>query len=165
MISSFYTQEHIKKLEKKLFELRHHNKKIVLVTGVFDLLHQEHKTFLQKAKQVGDFLVVGVESDVRVQKIKGSGRPVYREQERLQQLQQLAYVDEAFVLPESFSSPQDHEELISYIRPDILAVSSHTSHQDKKRVVLEKYGGVLQVVHEHNPEVSTTKILSSSVVQ
>lgn len=163
MFSSFYTQPHMQLLEEKIAELRQQKQKIILVTGVFDLLHQEHKIFLQKAKAVGDILIVGIESDVRVRKMKGEGRPVQHEQARLSVIQKLSYVDEAFILPESFSSPQDHEDLIAFIKPSILAISSHSEHQDKKRVLMEKYGGSLHIVHEHNPNISTTKTLSSVV--
>src|SRR3990172_12032671 len=52
-------------------------KKIVLVTGVFDLLHDEHRNFLKVAKKAGDFLIVGLESDTRVRALKGVGRPVH----------------------------------------------------------------------------------------
>lgn len=163
MLSSFYTQPHMQLLEEKIVKFREQMQNIVLSTGVFDLLHQEHKTFLQKAKAAGDILIVGVESDVRVRKMKGESRPVQNEQTRLSIIQKLPYVDEAFILPESFSSPQDHEELIAFIKPHILAISSHSDHQDKKRALVEKHGGSLQIVHEHNPNISTTKTLSSVV--
>lgn len=163
MFSPFYSQHHMQLLEERLAQFRAQKQNIVLVTGVFDLLHQEHKTFLQKAKAIGDILIVGVETDMRVRKMKGEGRPVQNEQTRLSVIQKLPYVDEVFILPEAFSSPQDHEELISFIKPHILAVSSHSDHQDKKRALVEKHGGSLQIVHEHNPNISTTKILSSVV--
>ena len=163
MFSSFYTLPKMLLLEEELVNFRQQKKNVVLVTGVFDLLHQEHKTFLQKAKAAGDILIVGIESDVRVRKIKGEGRPVQREQTRLSVIQKLSYVDEAFILPESFLSPQNHEDLIAFIKPHILAISSHSDHQDEKRALVEKYGGSLQIVHEHNPNISTTRNLSSVV--
>ena len=55
----------------------------VLATGVFDVLHIEHIRFLAAAKQQGDRLIVGVESDVRVRAMKGPGRPLHDEQVRL----------------------------------------------------------------------------------
>ncbi len=157
----YYAQPKLLLLEEKVKKLHQQHKTIVLVTGVFDIFHQEHLNFLKKAKMAGDFLVVGIESDIRVRMIKGENRPINTQQDRLQTIQQLLQVDEAFILPEQFSSSQDHEALISFIKPNILAVSSHTKHQDRKRALIEKYGGTLQVVHEHNPEVSTTNILAS----
>lgn len=133
---------------------------VVLVTGVFDLLHQEHRTFLEKAKQAGDFLLVGVESDVRVRQIKGPDRPIQTQSLRLDAIQQLSCVDAAFVLPEEFNRPEHYRQLIDEVRPEILAVSSHSPHLDKKRAVLAEFGGKVEVVHQHNPAVSTTQLLS-----
>jgi len=137
--------------------------KVVLVTGVFDLLHDEHRLFLQKAKAAGDILIVALESDVRVRQLKGAGRPVWDEEKRRQEIAALAFVDGVFVLPEEFSRPDHHEQLISEVRPAILAVSSHSPHLHKKQLILEKYHGKVVVVHQHNPNISTTLTLNQSL--
>jgi rfaE bifunctional protein nucleotidyltransferase chain/domain len=144
----------------RLAELKKAHKTIVLVTGVFDILHQEHTIFLHKAKQLGDFLLVGIESDVRVRAIKGDGRPVNTQSIRAEALRKIADIDEVFILPEEFGSPQAHDQLIAEVRPAFLAVSSHTAHLDKKEAILKKYGGEVKIVHQHNPAVSTTQILA-----
>jgi rfaE bifunctional protein nucleotidyltransferase chain/domain len=141
------------------------HKKIVLATGVFDILHQEHLLFLEKAKKTGDVLIVGLESDVRVKIMKGEGRPINSQAKRKTILEEQKIADLVFILPEEFCTPQDHDDLIRIIHPDILAVSSHTSHLDKKRAIVEKYGGELRVVHQHNPSISTTLILQQRVSQ
>lgn len=133
----------------------------VLVTGVFDILHQEHRVFLAKAKALGGRLVVGIESDVRVRQIKGEGRPINSQARRRQQLLDLGLADEVFILPEQFSRSADHERLIATWQPKYLAVSSHTAHLDKKRALVEKYGGEVVVVHQHNPDISTTKLVAA----
>lgn len=135
---------------------------VVLATGVFDLLHQEHVNFLRKAKAAGDFLVVGIESDTRVRQMKGPTRPIRDQATRLHQVQALGFVDVVFVLPEQFSQPADHRQLLAEVRPNILAISSHTAHQDAKKALLEEFGGQLQVVHQHNPAISTTILLSQN---
>jgi len=139
----------------------YHTKKatIVLVTGVFDLLHKEHLSFLTKAKAEGDVLIVAIESDKRVSQIKGSDRPIFDQETRYKNIKKLKIADLVFVLPEKFSSPRDHEELIKTIRPHILAVSSHTRHLDKKEDILKKYNGRVKIVHQHNPRISTTKLI------
>lgn len=134
-------------------------KKKVLVTGVFDVLHQEHSTFLKKAKELGDYLIVGIESDVRVRQMKGAERPVFTQDVRKKSLEALKIADEVFILPEKFSNSEDHLALIKKIKPDYLAVSSHTKHLDKKRAILEQCGGKVVVVHKHNPNISTTQLL------
>ena len=130
--------------------------KVVLVTGVFDLLHQEHRNFLEKAKAAGDFLLVCLESDARVKAMKGPDRPKQAQAVRAAALQKLPYVDAVAILPDDFASPAQHDALIKEVLPAILAVSSHSPHLDKKQAILAKYGGNVQIVHQHNPEISTT---------
>ena len=141
-------------------QLRSKHQSIVLATGVFDLLHQEHKNFLHKAKQAGDVLIVGLESDHRVRQIKGPNRPINNQTTRHHNLLKLPQVDLAFILPEQFSKPKDHQQLISTLKPNILAVSSHSPHLDKKQQILKQYGGNVKIVHQHNPKVSTSKIIN-----
>lgn len=135
--------------------------KVVLVTGVFDLLHEEHIHFLKKAKELGGILLVGIESDLRVKQLKGENRPIWNQERRKSEILKLDIATEVFVLPEQFSKPADHEKLIADIKPDFLAVSSHTIHQKEKKLLVEKYGGKLVVVLDQNPAVSTTQKLES----
>ena len=139
---------------------RRQGQKVILVTGCFDLLHQEHLNFLKKARAAGDILLVGLEGDERVKKLKGAGRPVNTQQKRLAKIQKLPFVDFVFLLPKIFDDDQAHEDLVKQLKPDVLAVSSHTPHLDKKRKIMEKYSGILKVVYQHNPDVSTTKIVN-----
>ena len=111
---------------KKIRNWQHSNNKIVLVTGIFDLLHIEHIRFLEQAKAVGDKLIVGIETDARVSHIKGGGRPVNNADIRLEQLTALKAVNIAFLLPEQFDKQADWEDFIAQTKPDIYAVSSHT---------------------------------------
>lgn len=134
--------------------------RVVLATGVFDLLHRAHKGFLLAAKRSGDVLLVGLESDTRVKQIKGESRPINPQIVRKQNLEAWGVADYVFVLPEQFSHPEDHEKLIALIRPDILAVSAHSNHLDKKQAILSKYGGQVKVVYEFDPTISTTQLLA-----
>ena len=135
------------------------DRRVVLVTGVFDILHDEHTLFLQKAKKTGDVLVVGVESDKRVKELKGEDRPINPQDVRVAHLEQMHIADGVFVLPELFSEPVHHLNLLRAVRPDVLAVSSHTPHLQSKRKLIEEVGGRLEIVHQHNPEISTTRLL------
>lgn len=132
---------------------------IVLVTGVFDLLHSEHRRFLEKAKAVGDKLVIGMESDARVRQMKGEGRPVQDQKTRLANLTALHLADEIFVLPEAFSKPEHHRALLAQVKPDVLAVSSHSPYLEAKQRLMQEIGGTVMIVHQHNPAVSTTQII------
>jgi cytidyltransferase-like protein len=150
----------LKKYHQRLQQF-HMQKKKVLVTGCFDILHQEHLNFLTKAKAVGDTLLVGVESDARVEKLKGSGRPVNSLKARLKNLKKWGIADKVFALPEKFNTPQDHLRLLKRLKPDILAVSSHTPNLAQKRLLMKKIGGIVKIVLPQNPKISTTKILQA----
>jgi len=132
----------------------------VLVTGVFDLLHQEHLTFLKKAKQLGDRLVVGLETDRRVKRIKGENRPINQQALRQKNLEALKIADLVLILPEKFDELSDYRQFLQTVRPDILAVSSHTAHLSIKQRLMQEIGGKVVVAHQYNPQFSTSKMLA-----
>lgn len=145
-------------LKKISTDLKNQDQTIVLVTGVFDILHKAHLKFLQKAKSTGNILFVGLESDFRVQKIKGQFRPVCKLEQRIKNLSQIRVVDYIFALPEKFDQ-QARERLVQDLKPDVLAVSAHTLHLSQKRNLLKKYGGELKIVMSQDKNISTTQIL------
>jgi len=169
----FYTIETIKPIYDDIY-LK--GKKIVLATGFFDLLHDEHINFLNKAKIEGDILVVAVESDERARILKGEGRPVETQQIRCQKLLDLRLtgkrddgktgkrklVDYVIALAPDFDNFEAYDALMEAIKPEIYAVSSHTNHLNSKTFLAEKYGGQLVVVHDFNPDISTTQIIQST---
>lgn len=140
-------------------------KRVVLVTGVFDLFHAEHLNFLRRARQIGNYLVVGVESDERVRETKGPHRPIQPASERLQAVRNSGVVDVAAILPEEFSTPAFHRALLQIVRPHWLAVSSHSPFQTQKAELMQEIGGELVVVYQHNPLVSTTNILKQGTIK
>ncbi len=150
-------------VQQAIESARESGKKIVLVTGVFDIFHAEHKRFLERARKAGDFLLVGIESDLRVQSLKGPNRPINSEEQRWQMVSNQGIADSVFVLPEAFTKPEHYISLIETIRPAVLAVSSHTNHLETKQKILELVGGSVKVVHEHNPRVSTTLLVASEL--
>lgn len=160
--SPLYKTESFQALRKKILKAKEKGQVIVFASGVFDGLHQEHRLFLEKAREAGGFLVVAVESDQRVRQLKGANRPLRTAHRRIEDLLPLKTVDVAFILPEDFSSPTRFEEVIWQLQPDIFAVSSHTTHLPYKEKVIEQYGGRLLVVHQHNPAVSTTLFLQTA---
>lgn len=147
-------------LQSVLLNVRQRNQRLVLATGVFDILHQEHKRFLEKAKAAGGVLVVGIETDQRVQALKGPGRPVNSQDKRVAQLEALGIADAIFILPAQFSTQADYVNLIEVLQPQILAVSSHSPYLENKQKIMAQFGGEVKVVHHHNPLVSTTQILA-----
>ena len=89
--------------------------KIVFTNGVFDLLHRGHVEYLEESRALGDRLVVGVNSDASVRRIKGPERPLVPAEERAELLQALACVDLAFIFDE-----ETPERLIREVEPDVL---------------------------------------------
>ncbi len=147
------------KLHSLSNQLHNQNKSIVLVTGVFDLLHQAHRDFLFRAKKTGDVLMVGLERDERVRILKGPNRPHDPLDVRLQKVATHQAVDYVFALPQAFHTSTDYENLIALILPAVYAVSSHSPHLDKKLQITQRYGGRLQIVKQHDKQISTTQLL------
>jgi len=139
-------------------------KPIGLATGVFDLLHSGHLIFLQKTKQkmrqLGGFLLVGLESDFRVKQLKGNDRPINNQQVRKKELMNSGLVDFVFFLPDEFGQEQVRADLLKLIKPTLLLVSSSTPNIDKKVQMIEKAGGKLEIICNHYPQYSTTNIIN-----
>lgn len=92
-----------------------HQQKIVFTNGCFDVLHFGHVYYLQQARQLGDLLVVGLNSDASVKRLKGDSRPINGEKERAYVLAALAFVDYVVVFEED--TP---EKIIKKVKPDVL---------------------------------------------
>jgi D-glycero-beta-D-manno-heptose 1-phosphate adenylyltransferase len=103
-------------------EYRKLKKRIVLTQGVFDLVHEGHALYLEKARSYGDILIVGVDTDELTRKRKGPHRPIVPEQERLSMLLHLRHVDIVTL------RDAEHEigALIKLVCPDVLVTSEST---------------------------------------
>jgi len=118
-------------------KLKADNKKIVLTNGCFDLLHSGHIMLLAASKKLGDVLVVAIDDDESVASIKGHGRPIISEKERISILVALNSVDYVVV----FSSKQLNK-IIEIIRPDILTKGGNYMFEDVTgREIVERFGG------------------------
>jgi len=95
--------------------LRRQKKKIVFTNGVFDIIHMGHVHYLSKAKAMGDVLIIGLNTDSSVRKIKGPGRPINKQADRAGVLSALEFVD--YVV---YFSEETPEKLIRLIRPNVL---------------------------------------------
>ncbi len=99
--------------------------KIVVTSGTYDMLHIGHMEYLEKAKGLGDVLIVGVDSDEKVKARKGPDRPIYPESERVLALAHLRHVDVLFVK----HSKDSKHRMLKVIHPDILVISETTNHR------------------------------------
>ena len=141
-------------LESRLEALRRENKKIVFTNGVFDILHSAHVAYLNEAKSFGDILVIGVNSDESVKRLKGPARPINALIERCRVLSGLSCVD--FVVPFSEDNPI---ELIHSVRPDVYVKGGdYTRETLPETEVVERYGGELRLV-QYIANHSTTSVI------
>ena len=102
-------------LVSRLAKERRRGRKIVFTNGVYDLIHAGHVTLLEKSKRLGDILVVGINSDASVKRLKGPKRPLATEKDRALMLAALEAVDYV-----TFFNEDTPYELLQKLRPDIL---------------------------------------------
>lgn len=128
--------------------------RLVFTNGCFDVLHHGHVGFLRQARELGDLLVVGLNSDASVARLKGPGRPVNNIDDRLAVLAALSCVDHVVVFDES--SPQ---WLIEQLRPDIY-VKGGDYHADlvPEAAVVRRLGGEVRIL-DYLPDRSTSSII------
>ena len=112
-------------LEKSCREIRLKDKKIVFTNGCFDILHPGHIHILSKAKSLGDILVVGLNSDLSVKKLKGDKRPLVSEDDRSRVLLSLRFVDYVIIFNEL--TPL---KVIKKIKPDYLVKGGDYNEND-----------------------------------
>jgi rfaE bifunctional protein nucleotidyltransferase chain/domain len=128
--------------------------RIVLANGCFDVLHAGHVRYLQGARALGDLLVVGINSDAEVARLKGEGRPILAERDRAELVASLEAVD----LVTIFDEPTVTELLLA-IRPDVHAKGTdYTEETVPERDVVRSYGGSVRIVGDPKDH-STSEIL------
>lgn len=115
-------------------DLKRMGYRIVLTQGVYDMIHEGHARYLEKALSYGDILVVGVDSDELTRSRKGPNRPIVPEKERLQMLAHLRHVSILTVREVRHGLGK----LIETVRPDVLITSSSTSDFGKKEIAVYK---------------------------
>ncbi|HTY38422.1 MAG TPA: D-glycero-beta-D-manno-heptose 1-phosphate adenylyltransferase [Bacteroidota bacterium] len=134
--------------------LKSEGKQVVFTNGCFDILHRGHVDYLSKAKAQGDVLVVGLNTDKSVQRLKGPTRPVVEEDDRAAVIASLAVVDYVCLFDED--TPY---ELIKAVVPDILVKGADWSVNDiVGKDVVEASGGSVRTI-EFLPNRSTSNII------
>jgi len=125
-------------------------KKIVLANGCFDLIHVGHIRYLKEAKNKGDILVVALNSDNSVRKLKGHGRPLLTERERVEIISSFYFVDFVTIFEET-----DVSKVIKTLKPDIHAKGSdYTPETVPEREFVKNYGGEIEITG--GPKVKST---------
>ena len=138
--------------------LRSNGKRVVFTNGCFDLLHRGHVEFLNEAKRFGDLLVVGLNSDASMSRIKGKNRPIVPQEDRAFVLSNLAAVDYVAIFEED--TPL---EMISALLPDVLVKGADWGIDEVVgKEVVEGAGGLVRTI-PLVPNRSTTDIVKKIV--
>ena len=157
--------EALKKINNKIFDLqllmkkiekwRSENKKIVFTNGCFDLIHLGHIEILARSSDFGDKLIIGVNSDLSIKKLKGENRPIIEESSRIRQLSALEFVDAVVLFDE-----ETPIKLIETIKPDVITKGGDYTAKNVvgNEVVSQKSGEV--VIIPLTQGYSTTSILN-----
>lgn len=129
-------------LKNQLIKWRNVNEKIVFTNGCFDLLHLGHVDYLAKARDLGNRLVVGLNTDASIMRLKGSSRPIKNEQSRVALLAGMAFVDAVVLFNE-----ETPIKLISMIKPDVLVKGGDYEVKDivGHEIVLNNKGKVCTI--------------------
>jgi len=142
-------------LKTVLRDLKRRGRRIVLTNGCFDLLHAGHIALFSAAKKLGDCLIVAIDDDESVRRIKGAGRPVIQARERTRIISALDVVDHVVLF-----SAEELESLIEMVKPDVLVKGSNYREENVRgRELVEKFGGRVTLIPV-NDAVSSTGIIN-----
>jgi len=144
----------IKDLSKIINEWRLNGDKIVFTNGCFDLIHLGHLEILARSADLGDKLIVGINSDMSIKKIKGSSRPIIKEDSRAKQLAAIEFIDAVILFNED--TPYN---LINILKPDVLTKGGDYKKNDivGNQLINKQQGEV--VIIPLTQGYSTTSIL------
>ncbi len=144
-------------LAARLAEHRQRGQTIALANGVFDLLHVGHLRYLQGAAQEADVLVVAVNDDATVRRLKGAGRPIVGQHERAELVDALRGVDYVTVFAEPTVGP-----LLEALRPDVHCKGTdYTVDTVPERAVVAAYGGRTAIVGD--PKAHSTRDIVAAI--
>lgn len=143
----------VSELKKAVAHCRKCGMKIVLTQGSWDMVHIGHARYFMEAKKHGDVLIVGVDSDEKIRHRKGPDRPIVPENERLEMVAHLRYVD--LVILKDLNAPKWH--LQKLVMPDVLIATKETYDEEQLKE-LEKYCGEVVVLEPRATTSTSAKI-------
>lgn len=143
-------------------QLKAKDKKVVFTAGSWDLIHAGQCRYLEKAKELGDILVVGVSSNSAISRVKGPNKPILDEKIRAEMLTHLRCVDFVTILPEPSCTPS-----LGLLKPDIYVTVKEdwtdNYKESREYKTVTKYGGDVIVVDRQSTTISTTQILQRAI--
>ena len=141
-------------MERTVSHLKGLGQTIVLTSGSFDLIHLGHVKYLARAKELGDVLVVGVDSDAKIKARKSPDRPMVPEAERLELLAHQRPVDYIFLKP----LDEPRWALIKAVRPDVLVLTADHSYSDADLEALTAFVGRIEVLERQSAVTTSERI-------
>jgi len=139
-------------------QLKSQGRNIVLVGGCFDILHFGHIKFLEKAKKQGGVLIVVLESDKNIKRLKGKGRPIHSQKMRAEMLAALEAVNYIICLP-LMKNDNDYLNLVKKIKPDVIAITAGDPKLDKKEAQAKVIDAKVKIVTPRLKTSSTREIV------
>lgn len=139
-------------------EFHEQGKRVIFTNGCFDILHSGHVSYLHNVRKLGDLLIVGLNTDESIKRLKGKTRPINPLADRLQVLAALSDVD--YIVPFGDVKDDTPVQLIKIVRPDIFAKGGdYTKEKLPEAAIVEQLGGEIVFV-PHLPDHSTTEIIN-----
>ena len=138
---------------QEIKEKRDAGKTVVTTNGCFDLIHAGHIQYLEESAALGDILIVGINSDASVKKLKGDDRPLQSEADRVKIMASLKMVDYSFIFEED-----DPREFLKIIKPDLHVKGGDYTEDILERGVVEEGGGKIAILSFREGH-STTSII------
>lgn len=152
MMNKIVNLEKAVKLSK---QIREQGKRLVLAGGCFDILHLGHIQFLEAAKKYGDHVMLLLESDASVKRLKGEQRPINTQKNRAKVLAALSAVDSICLLP-SFSSNKAYDELVLRLKPAIIATTTGDRLRRQKEKQAKSVNGKVIGIKQIKNQSTTT---------
>jgi rfaE bifunctional protein nucleotidyltransferase chain/domain len=144
-------------LSKIIDSHKKEGKRIVLANGCFDLIHAGHIRYLKESKKEGDILVVALNSDSSVRKLKGKGRPILEEQERAEIIASFYFVDYV-----TFFTEDKVDRVLFTLKPHVHAKGSDYSIDTvPERETVKKYGGEIAITG--GPKIKSTSVVLKEI--
>lgn len=141
-------------LDSKIENWKKEGKKIIFTNGCFDILHLGHIEYLSKAKDLGDILIVGLNSDSSIKKIKGEHRPINNQEARSILLSAISFIDAITIFTDD-----NPYYLIKMVKPNILVKGKDYKEEEIVGYdIVKSYGGEVKVI-EITEGYSSTKII------
>ncbi|MBD3414762.1 MAG: adenylyltransferase/cytidyltransferase family protein [Candidatus Aminicenantes bacterium] len=149
----------LRELKKVISKQKNRGKTVVLVNGCFDLIHIGHIRYLKAARNMGDLLVVALNSDSSVSRLKGEGRPILNQSHRAQILSSFEFVDYVTIFSE-----KDVSRILLTLKPQIQAKGTDYSKETvPEKDIVHSYGGKVMIVG--GPKIRSTSEIIAEIAE